>query len=677
MNRRVLWVLLSVVVASVVAAVLYRWNRRPTDGPAYVVNAEAPVTGPAPEKATPNEWDSAREGGVYSGTVVEAEGGAPIQNAQVLLISTVEDEKMVVESGLTADGGGEVQDIPVFGSFRVAARDTTNAKGEFRISAGSARVVALFAHEPGHGPGMRAHMRTDPLVPGPGHVLKLAKAGAVVGTVIDRVTRTPVPGVDVAIFLQHPANQDERGTVPFEPTSSFARFQNFIAQVIGPMVWGIEPRGNDGGLHLVTDREGRFSLRPLMREVQLEFVFTHPEYAWTDGDPEVALAKDNPLTNPVDKVLTRKRRTVVPPGQTVERTFELEKGKEISGTVTDEKGVPFEDVKIYLEHVTQYGQHHFYRTRTRDGKTDRKGRFRIAGLSYGPYVLRMTHPSFESKVFQPVPEASDQTYRISRGGWVDVDVAGGREDRTDFTAEIRLVHAGGGDLVVRKERVAVRDRRFQLAKVEPGRYDLSIASGSLVSAPVRLEVLPGEGAVASLELRSGGGFFVTVTSTSGAPLDPVSGEIEIVVTEGPPRRAGLVVSRGGIVRADGLTSGRYQVLLRAPGYVAGTTEPFDVAPERMTPLPTFVLFKPGFVKIASVKDEHGRTPGEGVIREFAILQSDGTPVPFGALGSANSISVKPGSTTVRVTTSDGRVFESKFDVAEGATVPVDVVLPPP
>ena len=87
MNRRSLWILLVAVVAGVVAAVLYRWNRRTADGPAYVVDAESVVTGPAPEKETPNEWAAAREGGVYAGTVVEADGGAPIPNAQVLLVA--------------------------------------------------------------------------------------------------------------------------------------------------------------------------------------------------------------------------------------------------------------------------------------------------------------------------------------------------------------------------------------------------------------------------------------------------------------------------------------------------------------------------------------------------------------------------------------------------------------
>lgn len=676
MNRRVLLVLLFVVFALVAGAVAYRWTR-PTDGPTYVVDAEPRDLGPAPVKDTPNEWASAREGGVYAGTVVEAEGGAPIPDALVLLVATDDSQRIVLENGVTADGGGEVQDIPVYGNFRVAARERTNAKGEFRLSAGADRIVALFAYEPGHGPGMRAHMRSDPLAPGAGHVLKLAKAGAFVGTVVDRVTRAPVAKADVAIFLQHPANQDERGTVPFESTSSFGRFQTFVSQVLGPLVWGIEPRGNDGALHLETDRDGRFSLRPLMREVQLEIVLTHPDYAWTDGDPEVALEKDNPGTDPNAKVLTRKRRTVVPPGQVVERTFELERGKEISGTVTDDLGVPFEDVRIYLEHVAQYAQHHFYRTRTRDAKTDARGRFRIAGLSYGPYTLRMTHPAFEQKYFQQVPEASDQTYRIPRGGWIDVEVTGGRDDRADFAADVRLSRVGGGDLVVRKERVAVRDRRFGLMKVDPGRYDLMLSSGTLVSAPVRLEVLAGAGASASLDLRAGGGFVVSVTNTSGAPLDPVSGQIELVVPDGPPRRAGVAVSRRGMLQVEGLTSGRYQVELRAAGYVTKRTEPFDVVAERMTPLPTVALPRPGFVKIASVKDEQGRPPGEGVIRAFTIVDADGTQVPFGALGATNSIPVKPGVTTVRVTTTDGRVFEAKLDVTEGATLPVDVVLPPP
>jgi len=449
----------------------------------------------------PGWWDGPKEGGVYSGTVVESDSLAPIANAQVLLVATADNEKIVDESGLTADGGGETRYVRVIGSFRVAARDTTNAKGEFRISAGDARGVALFAYAPSHGPGMRAHLRSDPLLPGAEHVLRLAKAGAVVGTVIDRVTRAPVAAVDVSISLQHPADMYKSSTTAFTTTSSFGQLGTFVVQVLGPLVWGIKPRADDSALHFVTDREGRFSLQPLMREVQLEFVFTHPEYAWTDADPEVSLAKDDPSADPGAGVRTRKRRTVVLSGQTLERTFELEKGKDISGTVTDENGVPFEDVVVHLAHRMQYRQHYFYRTRERDGKSDRSGRFRIAGLSDGPYWLLMAHPGFRSKSFDSVAESSDQIYRVSRGGWIDVKVAGGREDRRDYVAEVLLVRVGGGNLVVRKERVGVKDRKFQFEKVEPGLYDLTLSSGDLVSAPLRVEVFPGVGAAASLELR--------------------------------------------------------------------------------------------------------------------------------------------------------------------------------
>ena len=436
-NRSALWILLVAALAGLVGAVLW-WHGRDRGPVAYVVDSEP---APVEEKVNPTvhvpEWATTRRGGTYSGVVVEAAGGAPIADARVLLVATSDDQKVAVVTG-EADAGGPVQDIPVFGSFRIAAETTTDAKGAFQVSGGDARVVAIFALEPGHGPGMKAHLRTAPLLPGPGHEIRLAKAGAIVGRVVDKVTRAPVAGVDVAIYLQHPANQTEQGTVPFTATSSFARFQAFITHELGAKIWGIEPRGNDAALHLETDREGMFRLGPLMKEVQLEIVFTHRDYAWTETDPEVSLIRDNPGTDPAGKELRRVRRTVVPPGETIERTFELSKGKEISGTVTDEKGVAFEDVVVALEHVAQYSQHHFYRTRSRYARTDRAGKFRLAGLSYGPYVLTLTHPAFERKVFQPIAEASNETYVIPRGGWIEVKVTGALEDRKDFVAELRL-----------------------------------------------------------------------------------------------------------------------------------------------------------------------------------------------------------------------------------------------
>lgn len=675
MNRRFLWALLALAVAGVLGAAYYFAFGRARPGPEFVVDAERDVAPPPEDRGVrQTEFGDAVRGGVYSGTVVEAVGGAPIAHAHVLLIATDDDAKVSYVS-LDAVGGGDVNDIPVFGAFRIAADAETDASGSFRLSGGDARVVALFAYEPGHGPGMKAHLRSQPLKPGPGHEIRLARAGAVDGTVVDAVTRAPVAGADVSIFLQHPANQTEEGTVPFTPTMSFARFQSFIVKQLGPRIWGIEPRGNDAALHLVTDRDGRFHLGPLMKEVQLEFVITHPEYAWTDTDAEVALERDNPGTDPNAKVLTRKRRTVVPPGETVSRTFELVKGKEISGTVTDENGVPFEDVDLHLEHVAQYSQHHWYRTHQRGARTDRAGKFRIAGLSWGPYVLRMTHPAFESKVFQPVPEGSNQTYRIPRGGWIEGTVTGGEGDRKDFVAELRLTRVGTNDGSVRRERLAVRDGKFVLEKVEPATYDVALSSGPLVAAPVRVEVKAGTAAIADLALRRGGGFRLTVRNSVGLPIDPVAANIEVVEGEGPARRAGSAVSREGVVTVEGLTSGTYRVAVRAQGYVEKTSDPFEVAPDSMTPLAPMTLLRHGVLRILSVKDAEGRIPSEGLLRDITIVAGDGTTLPAGALATG-TVSVAPGTVVVRANYIDGRVSETRVEVAEGESVPVNVVLTP-
>ncbi len=678
MNRRTLWLLLVVAVVGITLAALF-WQRRTRPPLPYVADADSGErAAPVDRSIKLGAFDTATKGGTYSGTVIEAVGGAPIANARVLLVATFENQTISLVSE-DATGAGTTEEIPVFGSFRIAAETVTDAKGAFRVSGGESRVVALFAYEPGHGPAIKSHLRGVPLKPGPGHELRLEKAGFVVGTVIDQVTRAPVAGADVSIYLQHIANHGGRGTAAITPTTSFAVFQQFMTKELGPRIWGIEPRENDEALHVITDGRGMFRLGPLMNKVQLEFIIDHREYAWTDGDPEVALEQDNPGTDPTAKVKTRKLRTVVPPGETVERTFELSKGKEISGTIVDDKDVPFDEVTIALEHVAQYSQHHWYRTRTRNAKTDRQGKFRIAGLSYGPYVLTMRHPAFESKVFQPIPEASDQRYVIPRGGWIDATVIVGDSDKKDFVADVRLLKVvtkvAGSDPVGRREHLAVRGGMFSLEKVEPGTYDLSMSSGRLVASPVRIEVTAGAGSTAELTLRSGGGFRLTVASSNGAPIDPVTGEVELVTGDGMFQRAGLIVSRGGVLEAEGLTSGRYRIAVRAQGYVAGATEPFDVGAERMTPVSTLTLRKAGLLKILSIKDLEGRSPAEGSIRSFSIVQGDGVPVLSGALATG-TVPVAPGTVVVRVTMEDGRVSETTVDVAEGATASVDVVLDP-
>ena len=64
---------------------------------------------------------------------------------------------------------------------------------------------------------------------------------------------------------------------------------------------------------------------------------------------------------------------------------------------------------VALEHVVQAGQHLWYRFRQRHGRTDKDGRFHIAGLSHPPYVLRMTHPSFDSFFAHGVKDGTDET----------------------------------------------------------------------------------------------------------------------------------------------------------------------------------------------------------------------------------------------------------------------------
>jgi hypothetical protein len=257
--------------------------------------------------------------------------------------------------------------------------------GTFDMPAGSDRIVALFAYQRAYSPGMISHTKATPLEPGRKHEIRLSAAGWFKGLAVDAITREPVGNVDVSIYLQTVANRDRPGADAFASTNAFSRFQSWVATELGPLVWGVQPRPGDSAMHVTTKPDGTFEFGPVMKEVQLEFVLTHPDYMWSHYDELVTLASDNE-NREGRPPLQRRLRTTVEPGRTVEKTFPLERGREVKGTVLDSTKKPIPDVDVALEHVVQAGQHLWYRFRQRHGRTDKDGRFHIAGLSHPPYV---------------------------------------------------------------------------------------------------------------------------------------------------------------------------------------------------------------------------------------------------------------------------------------------------
>lgn len=664
--NRIALVLLALGALATLAVFLLR---RAPPGEFVVDATPPPVAAPLDRSYLQPDYDLSNRGGTYAGRVVDDQD-RPVPRADVLLVALDLDAKVLIES-LEAEGTGSVLDIPVFGEYRTAARGRTDAEGRFSLPAGDGVVVAVVAWTRGFAPGLLATTPKIPLKPGTDHVVRLWPSGTLRGTVVDRASKAPVGQAEVAIFFQTITNRGRRGPEPFTPTNSFARFQTYVARELGPLVWGIEGRSTDGSFRITTDRAGRFEFGPVMKEVQVEVVVTHPDYMWTETDPEVSFPEDNLERKPGEKVLTRRQRTVVPPGETVERTYELERGEEVRGTVKDGEDRPIEGVEVSLEHVSQYAQHPWYRTNARTARTDAKGRFRVAGLSHGPYTIRLTHPSFDTEYFSGVQAGSDTDYKVvSAGGWLELTVEGGPAEGATWTGRLVLEPAERRG-ARREERVVVKEGRATVERVRPGRYDLTIISGDRVSRAARVDVAAAGATEATLALVEGGGVRLSVLDASGNAIDPATVELEAIVGDQTLRRAAVLVSRQGVVEGAGLLPGRYRARVRAMEHVAARTEPFDVAEGRVTNLPSVTLHRQGYLRIVGVSDAQGRAVTVDVRLSIAVGSGPAEPA---RAADAGLIPVSPGTLTLRAEATDGRSFERTIEVGEGQTVDVEVRL---
>jgi 5-hydroxyisourate hydrolase-like protein (transthyretin family) len=664
-NRRLQLVLPALVVLAVAAALASFLFRPATVPPPEVVDADPVLAPAAPQKTVPVDPGGPSRGGSYDGRVVDPDGN-PVADADVMLVAQGGSRRVPIE-GLTDASGGEPLEVPVFDAFETAARTRTDARGGFRLTAGDARVRALFAYAKGFTPTFKAHTSETPLVPGRDHEIRLQRPGWLEGHVVDAATQEGIPNAQVTVYLQGKSNQETPGPEAFGPGNQFGAFQSWLAREAGELVWGLKPTGFDLGLTFPTQADGKFSFGPLTSEAQVEVVVTHPDYMWTEFDPTVRFAKPDG-----QKPDERVRRTVVPAGETVRRTYALEKGREVNGRVLDRAtSKPIEGVEISLEHVSQYKQHYWYRVRARTGRTDADGRFRLAGLSYPPYVLRMEHPAFDSEFFHGVKDGPQVTpYLLEVGGWIEGTVAGDSQGKS-FLADVHLQPtADRGPL--RRARLRVEGGAFAVEKVKPGTYSMWMVSGDLVSPPVPVTVEGDRGTKAEVSLSRGGGFALEVRDASGAAVDPVSVELEVLAADGGARRAATLVARAGRAQATGLLPGRYRAVARATGFAPATTEPFDVPPEGFVAVPPLTLARRSWLQIVGVRDAEGRSVA-GVDLAITVSQDGGPAVRVKPL-DLGRIPVAAGKVTVVVVAPDGRRFEQTYDVEEGKSVSVEIVL---
>jgi hypothetical protein len=591
-------------------------------------------------------------GGVFAGIVVDRDD-RPVAGATVLLIAVDTGEEAL---------GRQPADPAVFDPAmlavigpRLAAETTTDVAGRFRVAAdGDSAIHAVCAYRMGFSPEIVP-------VKGPDEGVRvvLPPAGRFVGYVIDGGTGRPVSYAQVAIYLQQIARPFEgevgkrvEGRRSNEGLSPFAALQRWVAEVLGPRVWNLKWEG-DETLRVWTDENGMFSLAPIMGKIQLEFVITHAGYAWTEHDKSVE---------------GRVARTVVPDGETVERTFRLERGKEIAGRVIDESNRGVADVLVSVEHVSQYVQHWWYRVKPRRARTRRDGSFRVQGLSYGPYVITLQHPAFGRETVPAVPENStDLQLSVESRGALHGTVKG-LEERKRVTQATLILESSDTtpELArhVRKQVVVSADGTFDVRGLRPGSWSGWIQAGGMSSQPVPVEIEALGVTEVTFELGGGGAFSLYVWDAAGRLVDPATVMLIRLPDDetGQEQGLGRFVTREGRLDAEGIVPGRYALQVQAPGVLMGRSEPFVVTEDGRTDAGAVTLQRPGVVRIQGISYADGSAVTDPPRLE--MRRGDGAFGPM--LPNADmEVPVRPGVVTIRATGADGSFFEETIEVPDG------------
>lgn len=615
------------------------------------------------ERAAPGGADLEAQhiqGGVYAGHVVDPQGAA-VHGARVLLISYGTGAADLTTAGQGAD------DAPIarIGNHQVAGEGITEEDGAFRIAADSQSLITrVLTYHPGFFLDVAEvdRPRNDIL-------LRLQPAGRIIGTVVDDKTGEPVPRAVVDIYLQQkvapvPESAEAGGYVPFKrgqhKMSWLVTLGRFISKDLGMRIWDVADSGSET-LRVYTDMDGRFEFGPIGNSVQLEFVITHARYKWYDFDSDEG--KRTP------------RRTVVEPGQTVERTFRMRHGEHISGQVVDDTGKGLSDVAVKVQSISAYYRHWWYRFKWRHTRTDADGRFRVDGLAGGSQEVVFQHPSFKSKTTSVKAGTEDLIIVADRFGAVSGAVEGleGAAKGRRITVFFETTEDNPTDERRLRRSVSVDEKNnFLVQRVPPGTYRVWIKAGRIGSEPVEMEIQPLQTVTARFEVGVGGTILARVMDADGGLVDPASARL-VRVAGDAERALGTFVTREGVFEIEGVAPGTYRLEVSAPGRVTARSESFDVSRDRTTQLSAITLTSWSYLRFGQPMNEAGR-PAK-IVGEFVLEFRKGGE-PFQRIYNAGvEQAVAPGRYDVRARTADLQYVE-QIEVAAGEAKDVAIVLVP-
>jgi len=623
----------------------------------------APVDSAAPTKRAvgPALSERPQQGGVYAGVVLDQDD-QPVASAHVLLISYSTGAADMRLQGSGADPE-TIADVPVIGRNEEGGEAVTDRKGAFRIAADSQSVITrVLAYREGFFPAVTEVKRSRSDI-----VLHMARAGKVVGTVVDDQSGAPVAGARVDIYLQQKVDKvpdDTAGKAyPVIHRKQFsqswlATLGHFTSKVLGPRVWGVQDSGSET-LRLFTDANGHFEIAPLGNSVQLEFVITHPHYKWYDFDTDEG--KHTP------------KRLVVEAGQTVERTFRMRRGFRVRGQVTDEQGNGLSDVFVKVQSISAYYRHWWYRDKWRSTRTDQKGFFEVDGLAQGSQSIILQHPTFKQKTISVKKVPADNLLIVAERfgavhGRLEGVPAGTAGRRVLVLFEATDAHPQGPRQFRRTESLK-RTNEFLVQRVPPGPYRMWIKLGKFSSQPQEIEVNSLTIAEATFDVGAGGAIALRVVDQDGGVVDPASVRL-VALREGKERPLGTFVSREGEVDIEGVAVGAYKLRVRAPGRIQATTDRFEVRRDGRTNLGRVTLRRWAYVRFGQPVNA-GERPVH-IVKDLILEWRQGEGAWQRVRNAGMDVPVPPGELQVRARSGEMR-FEERLSVAGGKTTTVKVV----
>jgi protocatechuate 3,4-dioxygenase beta subunit len=276
----------------------------------------------------------------------------------------------------------------------------------------------------------------------------------------------------------------------------------------------------------------------------------------TDGAGEYAIEAVEPAEKTFifrkEGFLTE-RKTVKLAGREVRLDVRLSRGREVTGTVVDENGVPLAGASVSARSAVQDSG-------MRITRTDSNGAFRFEGLAPGRYTFRAEKSGYVTGEARDIDlDAAMAGVRISlTGGGTIVGLVRGLPEREFSTVVVSAVGSMGGRPA--SGRVD-SSGAFRIEGVPTGTVRVSATAGDFtsrrVTAPQSVEVAAGSEVTVDLEFKSD----VLIrgrVSRQGRPLDNamvVFNPLDAKVRTRSSTRTGA----NGIYEISGLEPGRYEV----------------------------------------------------------------------------------------------------------------------